>query len=228
MERRQSRAVQNRSVCATWSSIRRSAEHKHVTRPPGRGLVFRPCCQGPDMPRHSAAPTASEPLHVSIVAISEAAVSTLTGVFDVMNAFSMLSRLGDASFDRPPFRVEIVGLRPGPLERRQSLACRRCSGVSARSTRPTSSSFPPSCLERRAGRRAGIRSSIDWFRAMHRRGALLCSACSGIFLLAETGLFDGMECDRALRLRPRLSQQPSRRCRSTPSASWSSPASARS
>ena len=27
---------------------------------------------------------------------------------------------------------------------------------------------------------------------MHRRGALLCSACSGIFLLAETGLFDGM------------------------------------
>jgi transcriptional regulator GlxA family with amidase domain len=28
---------------------------------------------------------------------------------------------------------------------------------------------------------------------MHRRGALLCSACSGIFLLAETGLFDGMD-----------------------------------
>ena len=34
---------------------------------------------------------------------------------------------------------------------------------------------------------------VEWFRTMHRRGALLCSACSGIFLLAETGLFDSMD-----------------------------------
>jgi transcriptional regulator GlxA family with amidase domain len=34
---------------------------------------------------------------------------------------------------------------------------------------------------------------VDWLRGMHDGGATLCSACSGIFLLAETGLFDGKE-----------------------------------
>ena len=34
---------------------------------------------------------------------------------------------------------------------------------------------------------------VDWLHAMHDRGAVLCSACSGIFLLAETGLFDGKD-----------------------------------
>jgi len=32
---------------------------------------------------------------------------------------------------------------------------------------------------------------VAWAERMHDRGALLCSACSGVFLLAETGLFDG-------------------------------------
>jgi transcriptional regulator GlxA family with amidase domain len=34
---------------------------------------------------------------------------------------------------------------------------------------------------------------VAWLSRMHERGALLCSACSGIFLIAETGLFDGSD-----------------------------------
>jgi transcriptional regulator GlxA family with amidase domain len=34
---------------------------------------------------------------------------------------------------------------------------------------------------------------VEWLRRTHDRGAVLCSACSGIFLLAETGLFDGRD-----------------------------------
>lgn len=34
---------------------------------------------------------------------------------------------------------------------------------------------------------------VEWLKAMHERGATLCSACSGVFLLAETGLFDGKQ-----------------------------------
>jgi transcriptional regulator GlxA family with amidase domain len=34
---------------------------------------------------------------------------------------------------------------------------------------------------------------VEWLQRMYDKGAMLCSACSGIFLLAETGLFDGRD-----------------------------------
>jgi hypothetical protein len=34
---------------------------------------------------------------------------------------------------------------------------------------------------------------VSWLQRMYERGAVLGSACSGIFLLAETGLYDGKE-----------------------------------
>lgn len=133
-----------------------------------------------------------EPLHVSLVAIPEAVVSTLSGIFDVMNAFSMVPMQGDAPLQAPPFHLEIVGQQTGPLQ----LASR----VPVTVERPvaeiaaTDIVIVPSVL---LGPDGWIRGQypelVDWLRAMHERGALLCSACSGIFLLAETGLFDGAD-----------------------------------
>jgi transcriptional regulator GlxA family with amidase domain len=34
---------------------------------------------------------------------------------------------------------------------------------------------------------------VQWLREMHSQGATLCSACSGVLLLAEIGLLDGKE-----------------------------------
>jgi len=45
------------------------------------------------MPRQGAQ-TGSQPLHVSLVAIPDAVLSTLTGIFDVMNAFTILAAPG--------------------------------------------------------------------------------------------------------------------------------------
>lgn len=139
------------------------------------------------MPRH-AAQKESGVLHVSLVAIPEAAVSTLTGIFDVMNAFAILP-LGDSA---SPFEVEIVGLKPGALE----LASRVPVVVQRRidTLESTDIVIVPSIILGPDGWQKGRHPElVEWFRAMHRRGALLCSACSGIFLLAETGLFDGMD-----------------------------------
>lgn len=143
------------------------------------------------MPRRTAQ-TRLEPLHVSLVAIPEAVVSTLSGIFDVMNAFAMMPSSGNAQFHAPPFRVEIVGLQPGLLElaSRVPVMVQRSIAV----LDATDIIVVPSILLGPEGwRKDRYPELVDWLRAMHRRGALLCSACSGIFLLAETGLFDGVD-----------------------------------
>ncbi len=62
------------------------------------------------------------------------------------------------------------------------------------SRRPTSSSSPRSSWDATAGGAGAIPSSSSGRRACTAgQGALLCSACSGVFLFAETGLFDGQE-----------------------------------
>jgi transcriptional regulator GlxA family with amidase domain len=130
------------------------------------------------------------PLHVSVLAIPEAVVSTLSGIFDVMNAFAILPAAGGGA--PSPFHVEIVGLRPGPLELASGLPVPVQRGIAGLGT--TDIVIVPSLLLGPEGWRKGQHPElVDWLRAVHSRGALLCSACSGVFLLAETGLFDGME-----------------------------------
>ncbi|HYD95268.1 MAG TPA: helix-turn-helix domain-containing protein [Noviherbaspirillum sp.] len=128
-----------------------------------------------------------DPRHVSLVALPDAVVSTLTGIFDVMNAFALMGLPGTAA--RPPFQIQIVGEATGPLE--------LASGVPVKVQRAvadidsTDIVIVPSILLGPHGWEPGrYPRLVAWLERMHRRGALLCSACSGIFLLAETGLFD--------------------------------------
>lgn len=131
-----------------------------------------------------------QPLYVSLVALPEAAVSTLSGIYDVMNAFSIVPGDGADIPKAPPFQVEIVGERAGPL----TLA----SHVPMVVQRPvadierTDIVIVPSVVIGLDGWVKGrYPELVDWCRRMHEKGALICSACSGIFLLAETGIFAG-------------------------------------
>jgi transcriptional regulator GlxA family with amidase domain len=137
-------------------------------------------------------PAASEPLHVSLVAIPEAVVSTLSGIFDVMNAFTVLPAAGEIIPCGPPFRVEIVGMSAAPLELASRVPITVQRSIS--SLEHTDIIIVPSILLPSDGWEKGRHAElVEWVRAMHAHGALICSACSGLFLLAETGLFDGMD-----------------------------------
>ena len=129
------------------------------------------------------------PRHVSLVALPETVASTLFGIFDVMNGFSLLSD-SHAGSRQAPFQVEIVGEAEGPLELASRVPITVQRAVDAIGT--TDLVIVPSMLLPRRGWEKGrYPRLVEWLHAMYERDAVLCSACSGIFLLAETGLFDG-------------------------------------
>ena len=74
-------------------------------------------------PRFKSATRMPKPLHVSLVAIPEASISTLHGIYDVLAGFGLL-RGNEAIPDAPPFAVEIVGAQDGAVTLASGLATR--------------------------------------------------------------------------------------------------------
>jgi transcriptional regulator GlxA family with amidase domain len=116
----------------------------------------------------------------------------LSGIFDVMNAFKMMSVSGDRAGRSVPFNVEIVGEAVGPLELASRVPINVQRAISDIET--TDIVIVPSVLLRPEGWEKGrYPALVDWLQRIYERGAVLCSACSGVFLLAETGLFDAQD-----------------------------------
>ncbi|MBE7367627.1 GlxA family transcriptional regulator [Ramlibacter pallidus] len=133
---------------------------------------------------------ASTPPHVSLVALPEASVSTLAGIFDVLNATALLG-LGDRP-GQSVFQVEVVGERSGLMTLASGVPFQVKRAISE--IEATDIVIVPSVVLREEGWvRDRYPRLLQWLQRMHAGGAMLCSACSGIFLLAETGLFDGRD-----------------------------------
>jgi transcriptional regulator GlxA family with amidase domain len=130
------------------------------------------------------------PRHVSLVALPDAVVSTLAGIYDVINGVTLMGMAPAAR--SAPFEIEIVGEAVGPLELASGVPFSVQRAVESIAT--TDIAIVPSVLLRPEGWVKGrYPRLVEWLAAMHARGAVLCSACSGVFLLAETGLFDGRD-----------------------------------
>lgn len=132
------------------------------------------------------------PLRVSVVALPDAVISTLSGVYDVLNSFALPGMPGARTDAAVPFHVEIVGESAGPLVLASRLPVTVQRAITDIDT--TDLVIVPSVLLQADGWATGrYPRLVEWVRAMYDNGAVLCSACSGIFLLAETGLFDGRD-----------------------------------
>jgi len=132
------------------------------------------------------------PLRVSLVALPDATVSSITGLFDVLNSFALLSGVDPAVPRDPPFKVEIVAVSKGPVPLASGLTIAASAAVA--DVTQTDIVIVPSVVLRGGVWKTGrYPELVAWLRAQNARGAVLCSACSGVFLLAETGLFDGVE-----------------------------------
>lgn len=133
-----------------------------------------------------------ETLHVSLVAIPEATVSSIGGMYDVLEFAHVAAGFDRIIGKKPPFAVEIVGSAAGPMMLASGLPLPVHRAVAE--VRRTDIVIVPSLLVAGGAWRKGRYDElVAWLRAMHRAGATICSACSGVFLIAETGLFDGRE-----------------------------------
>lgn len=132
------------------------------------------------------------PIHVSLVSIPEAIVSSLSGVYDVLNCFGLVGTFDDAVPGENPFQVEIVAPTHADTRTASGLP------VSAHRTvdeldRTDIVIIPSMMVEGNEWKPGRYPAVVNWLKDMHAGGAMLCSACSGVLVLAETGLLDGRE-----------------------------------
>lgn len=136
--------------------------------------------------------TQDQARRVSIVATPETYASPLISISDVLNSISGLRDFDDEMPETPPYDVEIVALSRAPMMTASGIPIAAHRAIDE--VESTDIVIIPSLMTDSNRWQRGRHPAIaDWLRSMHAAGALLCSSCSGVFLLADTGLLDGKE-----------------------------------
>jgi len=134
----------------------------------------------------------AQQIQISLLVLPDTLASPVSGLFDVFNSFGFLNRFDDAAPENPPFQVEIVAMSREETPTASGLPIRP-----HRALREVERSdiviVPAMMVHGNHWERGRYPEAVEWMNAMHARGTSLCSACSGVLLLAETGLLDGFD-----------------------------------
>jgi len=129
---------------------------------------------------------------VSVLVLPEAGVGTVTGMLDTLSSFPLLGTFDDAVPTDPPFEVELVSTSGEPVETASGLALPVHRSIADGGR--TDIAIVPSLVVAGATWQTGRHPQVvEWLGDVHDAGALVCSACSGVLLIAETGLLSGRE-----------------------------------
>lgn len=125
-------------------------------------------------------------LHVSLITLPDTTMSSLSGLYDVFGLFNSLVP------GSQPIETEIVA--PSHHLTNTASGLPLTAHKVLKEVRHTDIVIIPSLLLHNGKWQTGrYPQLVEWLLTMYRQGATLCSACSGVLVLAETGLLDGGE-----------------------------------
>ncbi|MGE3275109.1 MAG: GlxA family transcriptional regulator [Vicinamibacterales bacterium] len=131
------------------------------------------------------------PVHVTLIGTPDTQVGPLSGLYETLTAFPLLASM-EADVPPRPFDVEIAVPDDAPARGASGLplgAHRAASDI----PRTDLAIVPLMLVRDRVWTTGRYRGLVEWLRHQHAQGAVLASACTGVLLLAETGLLAGRE-----------------------------------
>ncbi len=131
------------------------------------------------------------PIRVQILLLPETMLSTLTGPLDLLSTAGTLWPLLMGTEPQTLFDVELISSTREPLCFAGGLTIHPQKTLDQAG--PADVVYVPSIFITPDGQLpASVTLASNWLSKQHRDGAMLCSACTGAFVLAETGLLKGL------------------------------------